>query len=67
MVSRSPRMTEVAVAYLAVVTKMAVPDCDAPLGVCLVESSLALIAIIFMVILLNVWLSSFRTNFFQQI
>jgi hypothetical protein len=67
MVSRIPRMTEVAVAYLTVATNIAVPDLDAPLGVCLVESSLALIAIIFMVILLNVWLSSFRTYFFQQI
>jgi hypothetical protein len=67
MVSRISRLTEVAVAYLTVVTNIAVPDRDAPLGVCLVESSVAQIAPIFMVILLNAWLSSIRTYFFQQI
>jgi hypothetical protein len=61
------RITEVAVAHLTLVTDMAVPDGDVPLGIFLVESSVALVAPILMVILLNAWISSIRTNFFQQI
>jgi hypothetical protein len=67
MVSRVSRMTKIAVVYLTVVYNMAVPDRDVPLGIILVESSVALVPPILMVILLNAWISSIRTNFFQQI